>query len=110
MLDIPRFEESRHALHETCHYRILSCNRSSEIIRDRYLDDQSQISGFFYLVAEFDDREESLARNTAPVQAHAAERVGLNDGHAGTKLGCPDRGNIATRPGAKNCDVLLGCH
>ena len=73
-------------------------------------DQEPQVPGFFDLIAKLDDRQEGLTGNAAPIQADAAERMGLNDGHAGAKLGRPDRGDIATRSSAEHCDVLLGRH
>src|SRR4249919_1713481 len=101
MLDIPRLEECGNALHESRHHRILSGDHPSEIVRDWSLDEQPQDLGFFDLVAEFDDRQEGLTGNAAPIQADAAKRVGLNDGDTGAKLVCPNRSDIATRSSAE---------
>ena len=110
MFDIPRLEERRNAIHESRHHFIFPCDHPSEIVRDWSLDEQPQILGYFDLVAEFDDRQEGFTGNAAPIQADAAECVGLNDGDAGTKLGRPDRGDIATRSSAENGDVRLIRH
>src|SRR6476646_2398603 len=110
MLDIPSLKECRHALHESRHHRILSGDNPSEIVRDWSLDKQSHVPGLFDLIAEFDDRQESLTGNAAPIQADAAERMGLDNGHTGAKLGGPDCGDIATWSCAENGDVLLGSH
>ena len=107
MFDIPSLEERRNALHESRHHRVFPCNHPSEIVRDWSLDEQSHVIGFFDLVAEFDDRQKGLTGNAAPIQADAAERMGLNDGHAGAKLSRPDRSDIAARSSAENGDVRL---
>ena len=110
MFDIPSFKERRNALHKSRHYRVFPCNHPSEVIRDWSLDEQAHIIGFFDLVAEFDDRQKGFTGNAAPIQADTTERVGLNDGDAGAKLGCPDRGDIASGSSAENGDVSLNCH
>ena len=102
MLDVPRLEERGNALHESRHHFVFSGDHPSEVIRDWSLDEQSHIIGFFDLVAEFDDRQKGFTGNAAPIQADAAERVGLNDGDAGAKLGRPNRGDIATRSSSEN--------
>ena len=107
MFDIPSLKERRNALHKSRHYRVFPCNHPSEVIRDWSLDEQSHIIGFFDLVAEFDDRQKGFTGNAAPIQADAAERVGLNDGNAGAKLSRPDRSDIATRSSADYDDVSL---
>jgi hypothetical protein len=110
MLDIPRLEERRNALHESRHHFIFPRDHPSEVVRDWSWDEQPPVFGFFDLVTEFDDRQEGLTRNAAPIQADAAERVGFNDGDAGAKLGSPDRSDIATRSSAENGNVFLGSH
>ena len=110
MFDIPSLKKRRNALHESRHYRVFSYNHSSEVIRDWSLDEQSHVIGFFDLVAEFDDRQKGFTGNAAPIQADAAERVGLNDGDAGAKLSRPDRSDIAARSSADYDDVLRRCH
>ena len=110
MFNIPSFKERRNALHESRHYRVFSCNHPSEVIRDWSLDQQSHVIGFFDLVAEFDDRQKGFTGNAAPIQADAAERMGLNDGDAGTELSRTDRSDIAARSSADYDDVLRGSH
>ena len=88
------------------HHLILSGDHPSEIIADRSRDQQPHILGFLDLVAEFDDRQEGLTGNAAPIQADAAKRMGLDDGDTGAKLSRPDRGNIPTGSSAENGDVL----
>ena len=107
MFDIPRFEECGNPLHERRHHCIFSGDHPSEIVRDGSLDQQPQVIGFFDFVAEFDDRQEGLTGNAAPIQADAAECVGFNNSDTSAKLSRPDRGDIATGSSTENGDVSL---
>ena len=106
MFDIPCLEECCYTLHKGSHHLIFPCDHPSEIVLDWFMNNQPQLLGFFDFVAKFDDLQEGLTGNAAPIQADAAECMRLNNRDAGAKLGRPDRGNIPTRSSTENGNVL----
>ncbi len=69
MRDPPFFEQGGDSFDQSGHHFIFSRNHTCEIIGDRSLEEQAEALGFFEFVAKFNDGEECLARDTAPIEA-----------------------------------------
>ena len=106
MLDPPGAEQCRDSLDQCTDDFVLARHHDGGIVADvpRRLD--AEITGFLDLVSQIDNREQRLAGNTAPIETDPAQGLILHHGHTGAQLRSPDGGDIPSRSGAQNGNVL----
>ncbi len=75
------------------------------------LNRQTEFFGAVHQVEHLSRAQHCLGRDTAPVEANAAQMLALNASHIQTELRAADCSNIATRTSADNDHVkVLGGH
>ncbi len=71
---------------------------------------QAKLVGGLHQVEDFRGTQERLGRDTAPIEADAAQRLALDNRGLQPKLAGPDRGDIAARPGTDDDEVEITGH
>jgi len=89
----------------------LSCDAARPLhhrcyVRRDIVGGEAIILGMLHIMVDFGGAQQRLGRDTAPVEADAAQQFALDDGDLQAKLRSPDRRDIAAGAGTEHDEII----